>query len=503
MSLEGSSRRDPDPNRRSQRRRQPPTTPPPRRAPWAATSSRRAARRPLPRGAINGIGFPRFPPLPSAVKLPPTNPVVRFSPSLSLWAHPAPRVASASRSGDSGAARTPGSPTPQAGSSFVSPEPGPRGRPGTGPRGRGRRLLLPAPGARGPGPDDNENSRPRRLPGTEPREPRVGARSSSLRRPGAEEPGQAASCRGGPPPRLAREPTVRFAKPLPAPRAVVPAPKPPARFGNEISFLVLSAAHPVNVTLDGGPQRVSPSASVSPSVKWGQKLRGAPLAGLREQEGADGRRRAGGARHSPFGPGARGGARRPRGTGRARVRALHARPHLIPEVPSPGLGEGGGGSRSGPRRGSARPGRCPQVSPRPADAGRFDTRRSGPRGGPPCTPHHAEGGRTGDRGRGPPAREAPGLPAAPRAAGRGLRLSWRRRGGALGRDLGSSGVFIRLKHPQGADCGGGGQRGEGSRPEQTFQASGRFWAGLMGTEEGSTVPRGTPKGTPAPHFALY
>lgn len=75
--------------------------------------------------------------------------------------------------------------------------------------------------------------------------------------------------------------------------------------------------------------------------------------------------------------------------------------------------------------------------------------------------------------------------------------------GPSGRDLGSSGVFIRLKHPQGADCGGGGQRGEGSRPEQTFQASRRFWAGLMGTEEGSTVPRGTPKGTPAPHFALY
>lgn len=348
MSLEGSSRRDPDPNRCSQRRRQPPTTPPPRRAPWAATSSRRAARRPLPRGAINGIGFSRFPPLPSAVKHPPTNPVVRFSPSLSLWAHPAPRVASASRSGDSGAARTPGSPTPQAGSSFVSPEPGPRGRPGTGPRGRGRRLLLPAPGARGPGPDDNENSRPRHLPGSEPREPRVGARSSSLRRPGAEEPGQAASCRGGPPRRLAREPTVRFAKPLPAPRAVVPAPKPPARFGNEISFLVLSAAHPVNVTLDGGPQRVSPSASVSPSVKWGQKLRGAPLAGLREQEGADGRRRAGGARHSPFGPGARGGARRRRGTGRARVRALHADPTSSPKSPLQGSGKEGVGPAPAP-----------------------------------------------------------------------------------------------------------------------------------------------------------
>lgn len=304
MSLEGSRRRGPDPNPLSQRRGPPPTTPPPRRAAWAATSSRRAARLQRlragghRRGEQSTESVSHAPPVhPRAFKHPPTNPVVRFSPILSLWAHPAPRVASASRSEDSGAARTPGSPAPQAGSSFVSPEPRPRGRSGTGPRGRGRRLLLPAQGARGRGPDDNENSQPRRRPGPEPREPRVGAGPSSPRPPGAEDPGRAAAYRRGPPRRRAREPPVRFAEPLPAPRAVVPAPEPPAHFGNEISFLVLRAPPPRGCDPGrGAAEAVSPRLSV-PICEMGPDAPGRPARGF-----ACGRRKAGvteGARRGP------------------------------------------------------------------------------------------------------------------------------------------------------------------------------------------------------------
>lgn len=284
----------------------------------------------------------------------------------------------------------------------------------------------------------------------------MGARSSSLRRPGAEEPGQAASCRGGPPRRLAREPTVRFAKPLPAPRAVVPAPKPPARFGNEISFLVSSAAHPVNVTLDGGPQRVSPSASVSPSVKWGQKLRGAPLAGLREQEGADGRRRAGGRAIHLSGQGRAVGLGSGAGReGRASVPSTPD-PTSSPKSPLQGSGKEGVGPAPAPDGVQLALGGAPRF-PRGPQTQAGLTHGARDLGVVHPAPHITQrvGARTARVGG--QATEASVLPRGTRQVSPQLPAL---RGGASGspggggegpsgRDLGSSGVFIRLKLPAG------------------------------------------------------
>lgn len=213
-----------------------------------------------------------------------------------------------------------------------------------------------------------------------------------------------------------------------------------------------------------------------------------------EEGGSDRRRQAGALRNAPFGArGARWGSEAaPGGEGRQaavdrslRVRALHAGPHPIPEAPSPGLRGGGGGSSSAPGRGSARPGRCPQGPPRPGDAGRFNTPRSSSRGGPPCTPRHAEGGcwdcqggRTGDRGLGLPrgtrqvSPQLPtlrgGAPALLAVAVGGLGTSGR---GPRGVTLGVPASLSAFHYPLGVDCEGRGR--DLSKPSRTDGKQGR------------------------------
>lgn len=213
-----------------------------------------------------------------------------------------------------------------------------------------------------------------------------------------------------------------------------------------------------------GAQRVSPRASVSSSVKWGPKLRGAPLAGLREREGIDGSRQAGVARHSLFGArGARwGSVAAPDGKGRASMPST-SDPASSPKSPLQGSGKEGVGPAPDPDGVWLALGGAPRF-PRGPETQAGLTHRVPALGVVHPAPHITQRVGAGTARVGGQATEASvplrrtrqvslQLPAlrggASGSPGGGGRRAWHVGAGPSGRDLGSSGVFIRLKLPAG------------------------------------------------------